>query len=116
MVLEGPPFGGPSVVLGLPVETSAAYPVGMSTNEDLMRAVKEIGQEFGKIADQAGTFVREAAHQVGGWAGKVPGIGKDGAATGDPIEGIRRLGELRDAGLVTEDEFQAKKQQLLDRI
>ena len=32
------------------------------------------------------------------------------------IDGIRRLGELRDAGLLTEDEFQAKKQQLLDRI
>jgi Short C-terminal domain len=85
----------------------------MNSNEDLMRAVKEIGQEFGKIADQAGSFVREAAHQV---AGKMPGIGKDGAMLGDPIDGIRRLGELRDAGLLTEDEFQAKKQQLLDRI
>ena len=46
----------------------------------------------------------------------MPGIGKDGAMLGDPIDGIRRLGELRDAGLLTEDEFQAKKQQLLDRI
>ena len=85
----------------------------MANNEDLMRAVRELGQEFGKIADQAGSFVREAAHQV---AGKMPGIGKDGGVLGDPIDGIRRLGELRDAGLLTEDEFQAKKQQLLDRI
>lgn len=84
----------------------------MSNNEDLMRAVREIGQEFGKIADQAGSFVREAAHQV---AGKLPLPGGRENAV-DPIQAIRGLGELRDAGLLTEDEFQAKKQQLLERI
>jgi Short C-terminal domain/Bacterial PH domain len=31
----------------------------------------------------------------------------------DPIDQIRRLGELRDEGLLTEEEFQAKKRQLL---
>jgi hypothetical protein len=85
----------------------------MSTNDDLMRAVKEIGQEFGKIADQAGSFVREAASQV---AGKMPGIGGKEHPSEDPIDSIRRLGELRDAGLLTDEEFQAKKRQLLDRI
>ena len=38
------------------------------------------------------------------------------AAGSDPTQMIRKLGELRDAGLVTEEEFQAKKAQLLDRI
>jgi hypothetical protein len=32
------------------------------------------------------------------------------------VEQIRLLGELRDEGLLTEDEFQAKKKELLSRI
>jgi hypothetical protein len=34
----------------------------------------------------------------------------------DAIEQIRRLGELRDAGLLTPEEFEAKKAELLRRI
>jgi putative oligomerization/nucleic acid binding protein len=33
----------------------------------------------------------------------------------DPIEQIRRLGELRDQGALTEEEFAAKKRHLLER-
>jgi hypothetical protein len=32
------------------------------------------------------------------------------------VEAIRQLGELRDAGLLSEEEFQAKKTELLGRI
>jgi hypothetical protein len=35
------------------------------------------------------------------------------SAPADPSEQIRKLGQLRDEGLLTEDEFQAKKTQLL---
>jgi len=34
----------------------------------------------------------------------------------DLLDAIRKLGELRDAGLLTDDEFQAKKAQLLARL
>jgi hypothetical protein len=34
----------------------------------------------------------------------------------DPVDAIRRLGELRDAGFISEDEFEAKKAELLGRI
>lgn len=34
----------------------------------------------------------------------------------DPIEQIRKLAELKDTGLLTEDEFTAKKQELLARM
>jgi hypothetical protein len=37
-------------------------------------------------------------------------------AADDAIEQIRRLGELRDAGLITPDEFDAKKAELLSRL
>jgi hypothetical protein len=34
----------------------------------------------------------------------------------DPVEQIRKLGELRDAGILTQEEFEAKKADLLRRI
>ncbi|RFS82732.1 DUF4429 domain-containing protein [Actinomadura spongiicola] len=34
----------------------------------------------------------------------------------DPVKRLHRLGELRDAGLLTEDEFQAMKKEILDRL
>jgi hypothetical protein len=37
-------------------------------------------------------------------------------ATPDPIEQLKKLGELRDAGLLTEQEFEKKKTELLDRL
>jgi Short C-terminal domain/Protein of unknown function (DUF2510) len=35
---------------------------------------------------------------------------------GDPIEQLRRLGELRDAGVITSEQFDAKRDELLGRI
>ncbi|MBI2684392.1 MAG: SHOCT domain-containing protein [Actinobacteria bacterium] len=86
----------------------------MSSQDDLIRAVKEIGQEFGRIAEQAGAFMKDSAQQ---FAGKLPfGTSKSEDAPADPIEAIRSLGGLRDAGLLTDEEFQAKKRELLERI
>ena len=34
----------------------------------------------------------------------------------DPMEQLKKLGELRDAGLLTPEEFESKKAQLLDRM
>lgn len=38
------------------------------------------------------------------------------ATSPDPIEQLERLGKLRDAGVVTDEEFQAKKAEILSRI
>ena len=38
------------------------------------------------------------------------------ASVSDPIDQIRRLGELRDSGVVSEEEFEAKKAELLARM
>ena len=37
-------------------------------------------------------------------------------ATGDPAEQLRRLASLRDEGVITPEEFEAKKAELLDRM
>ena len=34
----------------------------------------------------------------------------------DPMQQIRRLGELHDAGLITSEEFETKKAELISRI
>ena len=38
------------------------------------------------------------------------------ARASDPIEQLRKLGELRDAGILTEEEFSAKKTEILSRM
>ena len=38
------------------------------------------------------------------------------SAAADPLEQLHKLGELRDAGLVTDEEFEAKKAELLRRV
>ena len=40
----------------------------------------------------------------------------DGANHGEPVEQLRKLGELRDAGVLTDAEFETKKADLLSRI
>lgn len=45
-----------------------------------------------------------------------PVVAATPAAVGDPIEQIRKLSDLRDAGVLDEEEFQAKKAQLLARL
>jgi Short C-terminal domain len=40
----------------------------------------------------------------------------DGHRTSDPIKQIEKLAHLRDTGALTEEEFQAKKTEILSRI
>ena len=59
------------------------------------------------------------ATSVGLWALEQPrrqSAPKLDSNTTDPIEQIRRLGELRDEGLLTDDEFELKKNELLGRL
>jgi hypothetical protein len=45
-----------------------------------------------------------------------PPSGPDNPRTSDPIKQIEKLARLRDAGALTEEEFQAKKTEILCRI
>lgn len=46
----------------------------------------------------------------------MPGPAAATAVTPDPMDQLRRLGELREAGVVTDDEFAAKKADILARL
>jgi len=50
------------------------------------------------------------------FAAKINGQATTAAPTGDPLTQLRELGELRDAGVVTTEEFEAKKAALLERL
>jgi putative oligomerization/nucleic acid binding protein len=91
--------------------------------DDLRRAIREIGQEVGKVIEQAGRMCRLAAQEVGGFAAPAPPRAPApppppaAAPPGQsPFELIRQLGELHQAGFLTDEEFQAKKAKLLEKI
>ena len=48
--------------------------------------------------------------------GQAPAIPGAPAVAISPLDEIKKLAELRDAGLITEEEFQAKKKKLLEKI
>jgi Short C-terminal domain len=82
-------------------------------NDDIRKALNDLAGELARAAEQGGRIVREAVKDVRGWAGGAPPPPGPGPS---PVEAIRELGKLRDAGLLSEDEFQAKKTELLGRI
>ncbi len=83
------------------------------TNDDPRKALRDIGQEVVKLLERASGMAREHAGDVTRWAGQAVGHDSGGGAALDQIE---RLGVLRDKGFVTDEEFQAKKAELLKKI
>ena len=53
---------------------------------------------------------------VDAYAGHAPTVVHQAAPQPDVIDQLRRLGELRDSGVITHDEFEAQKQSLLGRL
>jgi Short C-terminal domain len=80
------------------------------SQEDIRRSLREIGQEIARLLEQAKALMKDAAGDASKWAGKV--VGSDDS----PLDQIERLGELREKGFVTDEEFQAKKAELLKKI
>lgn len=91
----------------------------MDDHQDQMRrAVREAGRELSRALEQASRLARQAAEDFTRLVGDPRSRGARRRADGDrsPADGIRDLARLRDEGLVTEEEFQAKKAELLSRL
>lgn len=84
------------------------------SHDDVRAALNDLANELARAMEQGGRIVREAVKDVRGWAGVAP-VTPPGPGP-SPVEVIRELGELRDAGLITEEEFQSKKTEILGRI
>ena len=62
-----------------------------------------------KEGTEIGDYVRSRLH-------KAPEPIASPTSTVDPMEQLRKLGELRDAGVLTPEGFEQKKRELLERI
>lgn len=60
--------------------------------------------------------VRRFAERVNELAGRLPAGATEEAAAEEIPDQLRRLAELRDSGVLTDEEFEAKKAQLLERM
>lgn len=82
----------------------------------MRQALREVAQELSRAVEQGGRMARQAADDMGRLVGepRLPRrLGEPGAS---PVELIRQLGALREEGLITDDEFQAKKAELLRKL
>jgi hypothetical protein len=90
----------------------------MSDPQDQIRqAAREVGQELSRALEQAARMARAAGEDLSRLVGDPPrGFRPRRPPHESPAEAIRQLGRLRDEGLISEEEFQAKKAELLARI
>lgn len=83
-------------------------------------AVGKAVQSAKKAATDAGQRVAGTGKKLGNWAAglvkKKPAEAIPEAAGADPFELLEKLGRLRDAGVLTEEEFAAKKAEVLKRL
>jgi hypothetical protein len=86
--------------------------------EQMRQAAREVGQEFQRVLEQAGKLARQAGEDLSRLVGDPRGAMRPRGPKPDatPAELIREIGRLRDEGLITEEEFRAKKADLLSRV
>lgn len=88
------------------------------SGEDLKRVARELGDELARTLEQAGRVMRDVLTDLSTRTPRRSATPVAGPASRDqsPIDTIRRLGELRDAGYLTDEEFQMTKTSLLENI
>ena len=86
--------------------------------EQIRQAVRDMRQELTRALESAGTMARQAVDDVSRLVGEAPGIGRlrPSPDPDSPAQLIRELARLREEGLITDDEFAAKKADLLARM
>jgi hypothetical protein len=91
------------------------YPVFFDANDHSLFAYATIDDEQGRqsIVQMFGDAFGPNAAGVGQVAVAAPA---PAPAEDDPLEKLKKLGELRDAGVLTDAEFEAKKAELLGSV
>jgi methylphosphotriester-DNA--protein-cysteine methyltransferase len=92
--------------------------MGGDPQEQMRQAARDVGQELQRVIEQAGKLARQAGEDLSRLVGdpRVTMRSRRTPADATPAELIREIGRLRDEGLITEEEFQAKKADLLSRV
>lgn len=93
------------------IEDYTGKPADQLSEEELEQAMDDLGIEEEEITDaDMAAIEAEAADES---PGSSPAPSADAPAQADYIDQIKKLAELKDAGIITEEEFEAKKKQLL---
>jgi hypothetical protein len=89
------------------IQEYTGYPPDQLSEEDLQAAMTDLNIEPEPLDDEDRQEIAAAQ------AGSAPAPSQPAAAQDDYIEELQKLAGLRDAGIITNEEFEAKKQQLL---
>lgn len=90
----------------------------MSDPQEQMRAAaREVGNELARAVEQAAKLARQAGEDLARLMGDARAPAPSPKTRSEsPADLIRDIGRLRDEGLITEEEFQTKKADLLGRV
>jgi hypothetical protein len=94
------------------IEQHTGKPPEDLTQEELERAMDDLGIEEQELTQADMAAIEAEAVSGPAPAGPPPAVPKPSAQP-DYIDELTRLAGLKDAGIITEEEFQAKKKQLL---
>jgi hypothetical protein len=109
--IAGVEWKAPGVVSGyLRLMCHEAPPSGLEPGDDPLALTFGLG--WGTVADS----LPFAACVLAAIKPVRPALAPVSSASADVVDAIRKLGELREAGLLTDEEFQRKKTDLLDRL
>ncbi|MBJ7456370.1 MAG: SHOCT domain-containing protein [Thermoleophilia bacterium] len=82
----------------------------------MRNAAREVGNELARAVEQAARLARQAGDDIARLIGDAAPARSPKPRSGSPADLIRDIGRLRDEGLITEEEFQTKKADLLGRV
>jgi hypothetical protein len=85
------------------IEEHTGYPPDQLEDQDLQDAMQELNIDSQPLTEE----------EKAGLEGASPGAGGAPAGESSYLDELEKLGDLRDKGIITEDEFEAKKKQLL---
>jgi Flp pilus assembly protein CpaB len=96
------------------VEEHTGASVEELTEDELVAAMKDLGIQSIELTDEdKAAVVREGGLEEEGIEEEEEDDAAAPAAEADYLDELERLGTLHDRGIITEEEFQAKKKQLL---
>jgi len=93
------------------IEEHTGKPADQLTEAELEAAMKQLGIEEEEITDADMAVIE--AEAIDDAPAPTPAAAPAASGQPDYIEELKKLAELKDAGIVSEEEFEAKKKQLL---
>jgi len=93
------------------VEDYTGKPADQLTEAELEAAMEQLGIEEEEITDADMAAIE--AEAIDDAPAPTPAVAPAAPAQPNYIEELKKLAELKDAGIVSEEEFEAKKKQLL---